>query len=975
MASTDNIPVDIEFLFKNINVGKEAEKIKKEITDIGATTDKVTEQVEANFTEAFTKASAEAAETNTSFAEGAAGATQFAKGNQQLTYSMQQVARELPSLAISPQLFFLAISNNLPILQDQIRKTRIENEDLKASGASTVPVWRQLVSSLFSWQTALVAGITIITVYGKQITEAIGNLFSMRQATKLTKDEQQALVSKMQEEIIILNTLVGKIKTTAAGTKARADAIDTLNEKYGKYLDNLLTEKSTLQEIEQAQQRATNALIAFEANKELGTKLGKLYGEVAKKFSTEMTDFVNLIGEQKGVLNIPDFVIAVNDAIDKQIKEGKGKIERGTLEYSQIALDVYRKFFADIKGINASRYSYDNFLESFLDFAKFKADKSGFILTLQGMQNAFDSMTKTFEDGKGRTVEVINNEIADLQKLQKERSKNATEYAKYQKQIDNLINERAAITAEKDVKSTDEALKKAQEKYKETLKAKEQEYLNYNAALRQYGKEWADANYQLLLKDGDSFKEYLENQVTQFRESRDKMIAIAQTAQSSGINLFEPDWLKPKIKTLGTSKVSVNQNPLLDTTKLAGLEGWYKKIQERLDKLSKQYNSDELKNYGDGLIETGYILGDVAADIKDVNESLGESVSNIGKMAINMGNIIAGVASDNPFQVLSGGFGLLTNFITGINDVLKNTQEVTEQLKEVSYLIDSIEKAKDQLTSKDLIKYTNLQVDLLQKQIREKMKTYDPYGLTGLLDTYDISLVLNYFSSISEMQGGLSEGFKEQLDGMIDLLGQYESILREQQETLLGFTYQDFASKLADGIINGFDLAYNGMGDFAQTFGELMEMYGRKSLETFINDKYLAKIFELAYSLASDNDGLTQADSKLLEDKTREAILAAQSFYESVSWAFNQEANKGYTPLTGSTISATEESVSLLYGAVTALRIDVKGILSNMAAHDDDIVIHLAYMKRIADNTDNNKELPLMKQQLEKMNKILEERL
>lgn len=35
--------------------------------------------------------------------------------------SIQQIAREMPSLAMGPQMFFLAISNNLPIFADEVK--------------------------------------------------------------------------------------------------------------------------------------------------------------------------------------------------------------------------------------------------------------------------------------------------------------------------------------------------------------------------------------------------------------------------------------------------------------------------------------------------------------------------------------------------------------------------------------------------------------------------------------------------------------------------------------------------------------------------------------------------------------------------------------------------------------------------------------------------------------------------------------
>lgn len=99
-----------------------------------------------------------------------------------LNFSLQQIVRELPSLAMGPQMFFMAISNNLPMFTDELARARKENEALQASGQKGVPVWKQVAKSLFSWQTALVAGITILITHGDQIGKWITQLFTGKEA-------------------------------------------------------------------------------------------------------------------------------------------------------------------------------------------------------------------------------------------------------------------------------------------------------------------------------------------------------------------------------------------------------------------------------------------------------------------------------------------------------------------------------------------------------------------------------------------------------------------------------------------------------------------------------------------------------------------------------------------------------------------------------------------------------------------------
>ena len=88
-----------------------------------------------------------------------------------LHMSIQQMAREMPSLAMGPQMFFLAISNNLPIFADEVQRAKREYEGLVKAGQKGVPVWRQILSSLFSWQTALTTGIMLLVMYGDEIVD------------------------------------------------------------------------------------------------------------------------------------------------------------------------------------------------------------------------------------------------------------------------------------------------------------------------------------------------------------------------------------------------------------------------------------------------------------------------------------------------------------------------------------------------------------------------------------------------------------------------------------------------------------------------------------------------------------------------------------------------------------------------------------------------------------------------------------
>lgn len=158
-----------------------------------------------------------------------------------LNMSIQQIAREMPSLAMGPQMFFLAISNNLPIFADNVQRAREEYDMLVKSGQKGVPVWKQILKSLFSWQTALTTGIMLLVMYGKEIGNWVSELVggksaldemreSMAQTYELEKKAQETAARTRFE----LMSVITSIKEFNGTKDAERQKIDELNSKYGE---------------------------------------------------------------------------------------------------------------------------------------------------------------------------------------------------------------------------------------------------------------------------------------------------------------------------------------------------------------------------------------------------------------------------------------------------------------------------------------------------------------------------------------------------------------------------------------------------------------------------------------------------------------------------------------------------------------------------------------------------------------------
>lgn len=155
-------------------------------------------------------------------------------GFNSLNMSVQQVARELPSLTMGANMFFLAISNNLPILADNLKAARIENELLKKSNQATTPVWKQVLSSIISWQTALVVGITLLSVYGKEVIAWTKNLFTGGTALKSLSEIQ----SDVNKKFISSSETVGKQITDLKSLQSRWVALGSDINKQKKFIND-----------------------------------------------------------------------------------------------------------------------------------------------------------------------------------------------------------------------------------------------------------------------------------------------------------------------------------------------------------------------------------------------------------------------------------------------------------------------------------------------------------------------------------------------------------------------------------------------------------------------------------------------------------------------------------------------------------------------------------------------------------------
>lgn len=148
--------------------------------------------------------------------------------------SLQQIARELPTLAIGPQMFFLAISNNIPMFTEALASARKEYEALTKAGKKATPVWKQVLSSLFSWQTAMAALITLSVVYGKEIGGWVKSLFGVKDAALSAAKAQE----KVDESF----------RSSSSDVAEQVTLVRSLSERWKELGDNMADKKQFITE-------------------------------------------------------------------------------------------------------------------------------------------------------------------------------------------------------------------------------------------------------------------------------------------------------------------------------------------------------------------------------------------------------------------------------------------------------------------------------------------------------------------------------------------------------------------------------------------------------------------------------------------------------------------------------------------------------------------------------------------------------
>ena len=480
-----------------------------------------------------------------------------AKGFTPLAFQVQQLARELPSITVSLQQLFLAISNNLPMFADELTRARMANKALRAEGKATIPVFRQVISSIFSWQTALVVGITLLTAFGKEIGTWVKGLFSAGDAlsdvAQYTQDLNRAIENSRSE----LKREFDALREAKKGTAEYAAARKVIEDKYGDYLSNQKVEIRNLEDQKAAYDALAGSITAAAIAKgleESNANASEEYGKTMDKaFEGVQDKFIKKFGREAGIAYFTEFRAGLNSEIP-ELKERAQEIyrmfdenttkTRTTMAGNRPVVSEYVEVSNELEStLNKVRDATDQYnetlsankiaMKTLMDMYKISADD------INGQGEAIKDLIKrkeqeladinkeiaTTEDeiiSRNKRAEAVENEIKRLKELgrtnekaQEAANKIARQAAKTQldleKQLSKSILELRQASLEKDLELSRLRFSwECQElenklKYDKTLTAESREAINQlilNMEERRYKEEseirqrWSDKEFE-----------------------------------------------------------------------------------------------------------------------------------------------------------------------------------------------------------------------------------------------------------------------------------------------------------------------------------------------------------------------------------------------------------------------------------------------------------------------------------------------
>lgn len=542
----------------------------------------------------------------------------YASGWNGLSMSINQLTREAPAFAVSFQTGILALSNNIPILADEITKLRAANAALAAEGKKTIPVWRQIIRSFLTWQTVLSLSVTVITLYGKEIGEFISNMFGARKAIDQARAAQEGFNESLKSDEFkdaIKNVLElrNAVELANDGLISQDDAVRRYNETIGQTAGEL----QTLSEVEQFLADNANQYIQFTLNKAAANLQLAKAAEVAAKIQEDSTkhasEFVTFWDQFEAMVRSGNLTGILNPVLAGLNEEYRNLVQRAG-EERQKAMVAQNIKDRDVYIANAEKL--------FAEAAKYAEELGSPVFSGRDDEEAkkqVDTELK-LQQFRAQVLAENNRKIAEDEKLSfDERAKAADEFAKHSEDVINIqkqMDQQMAEGEDDRILASEKAAKSLAdigEEYKDLSLSILMDQLSEEDRIR--SEAWANRKLQLEQEQNDELQMlqqlYLSRQITEkeYQEQRknlsreytllyisqeiDAMQELIDLERQRGKNVAEQERELARLRIKYSQEASQAQIDDLDKVKSA---------EEKIAELKREL-AKELFNLGVALLE------------------------------------------------------------------------------------------------------------------------------------------------------------------------------------------------------------------------------------------------------------------------------------------------------------------------------------------------------------------------------------
>lgn len=622
-----------------------------------------------------------------------------------LSNSINQISRELPAFTYSAQTGLLAISNNIPILVDEIARLKVQNEALVASGQKGVPVLQQIGKAFFSWQTLLSGLIAVVTIAGPRIFEFFRGLLKGSESLDAVAKSQEAVNKAFEstdykKAVASIEELRSVLLLATDDVEAKQKAIDLYNESIGA----VSGEVTTLNEVELGLQKNADTFILMTLKKAAAYKLledaasnaielQRAYDRDAAEFANtgdQISDATRSVGVGPGAQVDYDAIFkAEADRNERRKQEVIDKLESDQQDIRNLANKFLKEandlaqqlgggLFTDENGnINASSIvkSRQRLLDRIADLDREYARKrlNDDAAEVQALKDKFAKIREEIERFNADEKNEVKIDVSQLDGIEEQAT-------------DDLLKRQAEARADARQKKIDAELKAEQEQYKKLL----EQLMTYQDKKLAIENDYADKLVLLAEKyQGEEF----DKKLAELTRQKDEELQVLDDAAFKSSQIYRD--LNEKV--LGMTRQQIVQQ--MNLLKQALNEGFFtaadgtamKLTQEQREELEKVIASlgimlDEKKGenaqkLAQDLSKIGGALNNLSSALEDINPELAATLETMGDLAqvgADAANAVASFQSGD----IAGGIASTINAVAGIFTIGAKTRESARQARE-----------------------------------------------------------------------------------------------------------------------------------------------------------------------------------------------------------------------------------------------------------------------------------------------------